>query len=389
MQPPIQPNPYAPPEAAISFAAHEPQRYEFAAEVLESDVHRATRRLTGFVVGFCFLSGALFCSVLSILVSLRPMNLPVVIFFTAAALLFLFALLRITWRNLGPGVGRLRVRATPLIVGDIHGTITDSEIRISAKQYTSLHPLRSCSYADVRGDSLVFAFDQRRLLLTVIPRRAFAAGCFERAAKLVMQHAVANKVSPTDGVVDRRLQSGEFYPIDLPTDGVHFSGSITSRDVLASPLRSQNTKVKWILIGAIALMALMPMILFVLFYDKLRLEIVLVLSAFFLVLILRLWSTYRKNLGWAKSPDQVLMRSQGVLTHHALHASTPAGASIYQWDIFTEATIQSDLLSLALPGKLGHRVLLARGQFASDNDWLKAQEIIREQACHFPVVNSN
>ena len=81
------------------------------------------------------------------------------------------------------------------------------------------------------------------------------------------------------------------------------------------------------------------------------------------------------------------MRSQGVLTHHALHASTPAGASVYQWDIFTEATIQSDLLSLALPGKLGHRVLLARSQFASDDDWLKAQEIIREQARHFPIVS--
>ena len=141
------------------------------------------------------------------------------------------------------------MRGTPLIVGHIHGTITDSEIRISTKQYTSIHPLKSCSYADLRGDSLVFAFDQRRLLLTVIPRRAFVAGCFERAAKLVMQHAVANKVSPADGVVDRRLQAGEFYPIDLPTEGVRFSGSITSRDVLASPLRSQNMKVKWILIG--------------------------------------------------------------------------------------------------------------------------------------------
>ena len=386
MQPPIQPNPYAPPLAPIAFT-HEPQRYEFAAEVLESDVHRATRRMVRFFVGFCILSMGIFLSMLMILVSLRPFNLPVVIFFTASAALLLVVLILTAWLNLGPGAGRLRVRGTPLIVGHVHGTITDSEIRISTKQYTSIHPLKSCSYADVRGDSLVFAFDQRRLLLTVIPRRAFAAGCFERAAKLVMQHAVANKVSPADGVVDRRLQAGEFYPIDLPTEGVRFSGSITSRDVLASPLRSQNMKVKWILMGAIAFVILLPTAMFIVLYDKLRLEFGLVLFAIFLFMILRLWGVYRKNLGWAKSPDQVLMRSQGVLTHHALHASTPAGASVYQWDIFTEATIQSDLLSLALPGKLGHRVLLARSQFASEDDWLKAQEIIREQAGHFPIVS--
>ena len=51
MQPPIQPNPYAPPLAPIAFT-HEPPRYEFAAEVLESDVHRVTTTIGAF---FCRL----------------------------------------------------------------------------------------------------------------------------------------------------------------------------------------------------------------------------------------------------------------------------------------------------------------------------------------------
>ncbi len=202
----------------------------------------------------------------------------------------------------------------------------------------------------------------------------------------MIQHAVASQVSPANGVIDERLQTGEFYPVDFPIDGVHFSGAVTSREVLASPLRNQATKLKWMLLGVSIFITSMPLLLVVVLRDKIRMEITLLLFAFLLFLNLRLWRVYRRHLDWTKTPDQILLRSKGVLGHHTLHASTPAGASIYRWDIFTEATIQNDVISLALPGTLGHRVLIVRSQFADDSDWSRAKEIIREQSRFFPVL---
>lgn len=388
MQQPIHSNPYAPPEAPQSLVPHEPERYEFKVEVLEADVHRATRRLGHFFVGFCFLGGALLVSLLVILTGFFSGNLAPLLYFVPTSVFFLIAMTRMAWLHLGPGIGRLRVRTTPLIVGPIEGSITDAEIRISSQTSTEIYPLKSCCYAEVRADTLVFAFDQRRLLLNVLPRRAFAAGCFERAAKLLIQHAVASQASPADGVIDQRLQADEFYPIDLPTDGVPFSGAITSRDVLASPLREQASKIRWMLMGAIIFVLLLLLAVVVPLYDKLRFEFGLILFVIFLFLILRIWGTYRRNLDWTQTPDQVLLRSRGVISQQSLHASTPAGATIYRWDAFTEATIQKGLISLALPGKLGHRVLLSRSQFATDSDWSQAQAIIREQTRYFPTIEN-
>lgn len=341
MEPPIQANPFAPPTTPLGFGINEPQQYHFEADVLESDVHRATRRLGRFFIGFFFLSFLLLLTLFSIFTSLATRNIPLLCFFVPSFLLFATILVRTTWLNLGPGAGRLRVRATPLIIGHIRGLITDSEIQVCTEKTASYHPLKSCCYAEVRSDTLVFAFDQRRLMLTVIPQRAFAAGCFERAAKLLIQNALASKVSPADGVIDPRLQADEFFAIDLPSDGVSFSGAITSRDVLASPLQKQAKKIQWVLIGTGILFCGIPLVAMVVLLQRQHIELAILLFVFFLFLNLRIWKVYRKNLNWMKTPEQILLKSRGVIGHEALHAATPAGATIYRWDIFTEADRKS------------------------------------------------
>ncbi len=388
MQPPIHPNPYAPPTVALGFAVNEPQRYDFEAEVLESDVHRATRQIGRFLLAFAFLGFILFSSATLIFYSLRsgPTGSYLILLCVVPLLLFiLFLMLKLAWLNIGPGMGRQRVLATPLILGHKHGTITDSEIRVSSGKGTSIHPLESCCYAEVRSDTLVFAFDQRRLMLCVLPRRAFAAGCFERAAKLLVQNAMATKASPAAGVIDQRLlQADQFFQIEMP-DGVAFSGPLTTREILASPLRNQANSVKWRLLLLIGFFNLLLLATFSFLYYRLRIELGLVLLATTVYMNYKMWKIYRVSLKWSKSPDQVLMQMRGVIDDQALYVTTPIGASIYRWDIFTEATIQNELMSLALPGKLGHRVILSRRQFASDNDWSKAKELIRAKGHLFPI----
>ncbi len=221
----------------------------------------------------------------------------------------------------------------------------------------------------------------------VLPQRAFADGCFEPAAKLLIQNALASKVSPAAGVIDQRqVQADQFFQIEMPEVGISFSGPLTTRDVLASPLSIQTKKAKWILIAISVLVNLFALFTFIFLFNKMPLELGIMLFAFILFLNVQFWRVYRANLNWTKTPDQVLMQSRGVIRTQALYATTPTGASIYRWDIFTEATIQDEIISLALPGKLGHRVILSRRQFASDNDWSQAKEIIRGNGHFFPII---
>ena len=370
-------NPYQPPQSPSHWATEESSRYTFEGNVTLDHIDAAMHRPVRFVilsVPFCL---AALLTGLATWGSYRNSPQSLSWLLPLALTFFEIGILgRLAWVMMGP-IGRRIAKSTPQVVGDMRGSISSSSIEIVSEHGKMEYPLDSICMLNRRNNVLCLAFDQRHLMRYFIPASAFEAGGFEGAWHLLS--AKVNSNLQNISLIDARLTAPDaVLSIEAPSDAIVFEGAVRLSDFTQSALsklvwRERVKAILWIVGLNLAVIA------FIVWATTLRLKLTPLLIAF--VVFYNLWVLTRlyRGMGVGRKPDTVVLCLRGAMNKNGIWTANAIGRSYSRWSAFNDVLQSDKVMSLSLPGRLKRHVILNRDMFQSDDDWVAANALARQQ----------
>ena len=367
-------NPYASPtESEADFVA-DLEEIEFEAIVERADITQVLSRPWLFFGTALIMVGG-FALLMMLLLAVQPpprgRNGPIGVIVFFQILMFLVGING--WNRFGPGIGSRIALRDPSAVGPIAGRITADAIHFERETSSGFFWLKYLTSLRTNQRGVVLTFDSFRSRLFIIPRTAFLPGGFEAAVQRLSQHFEKNPPAPLSGFDPRQTEAPDL-PLLLETgdDAVHYEGELLFADLRSTQLQRQLLagKVLVFLLSCLGFGAATFVFILAGPIEKIFGLVMATVGAFFLYHWFKLLRETR--------PEQIVGASQGVVDRDGVIDSTVIGQIRYGWWMFQWCMIQDDVAVLRTRGQIQYYILLTRREFASQQHWNDAVELMRE-----------
>lgn len=264
--------------------------------------------------------------------------------------------------------GRMLARRLPHLLGHTHGWLSPTtmcQFRTNAEVELNMEMVQSVR---IQRDCLIIRFNPSPLVFDVIPMRAFER---PEAVRALVSELNQRKTPMVNFFTDpRRLEKVTIPATEqLPNDAVLFSGHVTTDDIRESPVYRMLQRVVWYFL---AIGIGFPALVIGFGWSSFTW---LTLTTLFVPWIL--FKAYRSSLAPLMKPDTPIRFSSGYLDSEMMCTYSFSDKSRVKWAHYQSMQTSESTISLELKGKMKLIILFARRQFASDEDWNKAMETIR------------
>lgn len=264
--------------------------------------------------------------------------------------------------------GRMLARRLPYLLGHTHGWLSPTTLcQSSANVETELN-MEMVQGVRIQRDCLIIRFNPSPLVFDVIPMRAFER---PEAVRALVSELNQRKTPVVNFFTDpRRLEEVKIPATEqIPNDAVLFSGHVTTEDIRESPIYRVLQRVVWYFL---AIGIGFPALVIGFGWSSFTW---LTLTTLFIPWIL--FKAYRSTLGPLMKPNTPIRYSSGYLDSEMMCTYSFSDKSRVKWAHYQSMQTSESTISLELKGKMKLIILFARRQFASDADWNKAIEMIR------------
>ena len=265
-------------------------------------------------------------------------------------------------------LGRILARRLPYLLGHTHGWLSSTtlcqtranvEVELNMEMVQSVRIQREC---------LIIRFNPSPLVFDVIPLRAFER---PEAVRVLVNELNQKKAPVVNLFTDPRRLEEVKLPVSepIPSDAVLFSGHITTDDIRESPVfRNLRRIVGFVLAIGIGFPSL------VIGFGWSSFSWLTLTSLLVPWILLRV---YRRTIAPLMKPNTPIRFSSGYLDSKMMCTYSFSDKSRIKWAHYQSMQTSDSTITLQLHGKLKLFILFARRQFATDADWNKAIEIIR------------